>query len=133
MFCSKLPCETSQYFQARLAKIALVCKVTMCVCVWLGYFNNQQVVWCGMIWTYYNWLKKFYNFYMAAVVSITSRHGFRIEVYHGNKYKTKLVCIRCYFHFKNSCTQVIRWSTPVIRYVRRCDIGISKHLQEELA
>ena len=28
------------------------------------------------------WLSKFYNFYMAVVVSIVSRHGLTIEAHH---------------------------------------------------
>ena len=29
----------------------------------------------GTIWTLYDWFKKFYSFYMAAVVDIVSRHS----------------------------------------------------------
>ena len=28
------------------------------------------MTWCGMMWTPYNWLNKFYNFYMRAVIGI---------------------------------------------------------------
>ena len=38
-----------------------------------------------MIWTAYDWLNKFYNFYMAAVVGIVSRRGLSIEVYRRNQ------------------------------------------------
>ena len=37
-----------------------------------------------MLWTQ----NKFYNFYMAALVSIVSRHGLRIKVHHRNQHNT---------------------------------------------
>ena len=33
----------------------------------------------GVIWTPYDWLNKFYSFYMAAVVVIGSGHGLRMK------------------------------------------------------
>ena len=62
--------------------------VCMCVCIHacvcgcvyahpLGYY--WLVVWCGVIWAPYDWFNKFYNFYMTAIVSITSRCGLGIE------------------------------------------------------
>ena len=33
----------------------------------------------------YDWINKFYNFYMAAIASIISRHGLAIEVCCGNQ------------------------------------------------
>ena len=33
-----------------------------------------------MIWTPYDWLNKFYSLYIAAIVSIISRHDFTIEI-----------------------------------------------------
>ena len=48
------------------------------------------MMWHGM--DPYGWLNKFYNFYMAAVIGIDSRHGLIIEAHHRNQpYKTKLV------------------------------------------
>ena len=38
----------------------------------------------GVIWTPYDWLNKFYSFYMAAVVIIGSGRGLRVEARHGN-------------------------------------------------
>ena len=44
-----------------------------------------------MIWTPYDWLNKFYSFYMAAAVVFISRHCLRIEEHCKNQsYKTKL-------------------------------------------
>ena len=38
--------------------------------------NNYK---CDVIWTLYDWLNEFYNFYMAVVVDIISRHGISID------------------------------------------------------
>ena len=35
-----------------------------------------------MIWMLFDWLNKFKNFYMAAVVAIIGKHGFIIEACH---------------------------------------------------
>ena len=35
----------------------------------------------GMIWTLYDWLNKFYSFYMTAVVNIVSWHGMFYKVF----------------------------------------------------
>ena len=55
--------------------------VRMCVSVCLP---PRLLTTSGMIWTAYDWLNKFYSFYMAAVVIIGSGRGLRIEVHHGN-------------------------------------------------
>ena len=49
----------------------------MCVCVCVCVSAPKAI-------TQYDWLNKFYSFYMAAVVVIGSGHGLRIEVHHGN-------------------------------------------------
>ena len=49
--------------------------------------------------TLYDWLKKFYNFYMAAVVGIVSRHGLRNEVHCTNQ-PNKIKLVFRYFHCK---------------------------------
>ena len=33
----------------------------------------------GMIWAPYDWINRFYSFYMVAIVVITSRHGLSIN------------------------------------------------------
>ena len=38
----------------------------------------------GVIWIPYDWLNKFYSFFMATAVIIASRRGLRIELCHGN-------------------------------------------------
>ena len=39
----------------------------------------------GMIWALYDWLNKFYSFYMAAIVDNISGRGPSIDVYHTNQ------------------------------------------------
>ena len=45
----------------------------------------SYVMWAGMIWNSYDWLKKFYSLYMAAIVGIVSRHGLLIKACHRNQ------------------------------------------------
>ena len=52
----------------------------MCACV----SDPRLLITSGVIWTPYDWLYKFYSFYMAAAVVIGSRRGLRIEACHGN-------------------------------------------------
>ena len=42
----------------------------------------------GVIWILYDWVNKFYSFYMVAVVGIISMSGLGIEV-HCRKYPNK--------------------------------------------
>ena len=51
----------------------------MCVCP-----LPRLLITSGVIWTPYDWLNKFYSFYMAAVVIIGSGRGLRIEARRGN-------------------------------------------------
>ena len=56
--------------------------VYMCVCVCVSVCALRPIITSDVIWTPYDWLNKFYNFYMAAVVVIISRHDLKIEVLH---------------------------------------------------
>ena len=38
-----------------------------------------------MIWAQYDWLNKFYNFYMAAVVIIDDGRGLKVEAFRINQ------------------------------------------------
>ena len=63
-------------------------------------------MWC-MIWTVYDWLNKFYNFLMAAIVSIIIRSGLRIKMHHKNqRNKTKMILYRPLFHIKGHLNQL---------------------------
>ena len=46
----------------------------MCLCP-----PPRLLITSGMIWTPYDWLNKFYSFYMAAEVVISSGRGLRIK------------------------------------------------------
>ena len=50
----------------------------VCMC---GYICPvlRLLITSDMIWTPYDWLKKFYSFHMAATVGIVSRHGLTVE------------------------------------------------------
>ena len=62
-------------------EIDFVCDVCMCVCVCPPL---RPLITSGVIWTPYDWVKKFYSFYMAAAVVIGNGRGLRIEVGCGN-------------------------------------------------
>ena len=90
----------------------------------------------SMIWTPYDWLNKFYSFYMAAAV-ISSGCGLRIEECCGNqpnKSKPALYkpLIHCNSHYKQLYfTKVTRQSTSVIKVgVAYVNICVLKHLKE---
>ena len=70
----------------------------VCVCVCL---LPRLLITSGMIWTLYDWLNKFYSFYMAAVVIIHS--GCVIET---NPISINQSCISHYFHFNNRLKQL---------------------------
>ena len=49
----------------------------MCVCLPL-----RLLIISGMIWTPYDWLNKFYSYYMATVVVIVNGLGLGIGTHH---------------------------------------------------
>ena len=61
----------------------------VCVCVYVHvcvlYPPLRVLITSGMIWNPYDWLNKFYSFYMVAVVGIISKRGFGIQVHHRNQ------------------------------------------------
>ena len=71
---------------------ACVC-VCVCVCVYLCVSPSPRLlIASGLIWTLYDWFNKFYSFYMAAVVIISSGCSLRIKVCRRNQpNKSKLV------------------------------------------
>ena len=81
-------------------EIAFVQEVGMhfCVCVYVCVFVYVSMcvfvcVFClllstrlsGIVWTQYDWVNKFYNFYMSAVVDVVSRCGSSIDAHHRNQ------------------------------------------------
>ena len=63
-----------------LCKCLYVC---MCVCVHMS--APRLLITSGMIWTPHHRLNKFYSFYMAVIVGITSMHGLIIKTCHRNQ------------------------------------------------
>ena len=57
-------------FLKLLLSVKSVACVLVCACVCLP---PRLLITSGMIWTIYDWLNKFYSFYMATVVIIGSR------------------------------------------------------------
>ena len=68
-------------------KISLLQEVRVCVGVYACVHVSipKLLVSGGMIWTPYDWLNKFYNFCMAAIVGIVSRRGLGIEAHRINQ------------------------------------------------
>ena len=57
--------------------------------------------------TSYDWLSKFYSFGMAAIVSIDSRRGLKIEVHYRNQpSKGKLALYKSLLHFYSHLKQL---------------------------
>ena len=51
-----------------------LCGSSVCVCVFTCVCPSLRLlITCGMIWTPYDWLNKFYSFYMAIVVIVNGR------------------------------------------------------------
>ena len=48
--------------------------MSVCVCM-----SAPEAITSGVIWTPYDWLNKFYSFYMTAVVVIDDGHGLTVE------------------------------------------------------
>ena len=55
----------------------------MCLCVCVSP-PPRLLITSGVIWTPYDWLNKFYSFYMATAVIIGSGRGLRIEAHGGD-------------------------------------------------
>ena len=84
----------------------------------------------------YDWLNKFYSFYMAAIVSIISRHGLTTKVHCRNQpNKSKLALLHFnnhlkqllisdkmeHFSYKGGCG--IRGHTRITMFKRRAGLG----------
>ena len=98
-------------------EIHLVRKVCVSVCP-----PPRLVITSGVIWTPYDWLKKYYSFCMAAIVSIVSRCGLRIEVRHRNQPdKSKPTLYKPLLHLYSHLKQLyISNKTELFAYKRKC-------------
>ena len=78
---------------------ACVC-ACMCACVCVSLL--PRLVISGVIWTPHDWFNKFCRFYMAAIVSIISKWGLKIEACHRNQpNKSMLALHKPWIHFNN--------------------------------
>ena len=86
-------------------EIDLVCKVCLCVCPPPRLVTASDVMWHDM--NPYDWLNKFYSFYMAAIVGIISIRGFRIEACCRNQpNKTELTLYKPLLYFYSHLEQL---------------------------
>ena len=102
----------------------------MCVCSPLSLLIISSVIWIP-----YDWLNRFYSFYVAAVVGIVSRRGLSIDACHEKQpSKYKLALYKQSIHFNCSLKQLYisrRWRPPVIKVVVAwC---VSRHLKITLS
>ena len=57
-------------------------RTSVCICVWVFVCPPLGLlITCGMKWTPYDWLNKFYSCYMATVLVIINGHGIRIGMH----------------------------------------------------
>ena len=56
----------------------------VCACVCVCVSAPRLLITCGMIWTPYNWLNKFYSHYMEIVVVIVNGRGLGIDTCHSH-------------------------------------------------
>ena len=98
----------------------------MCVCP-----LPRLLITSGVIWTPYDWLNKFYSFYMAAVVVIGSGRGLRIEARRGNQSnKSKPALYKPLYHC-NSSLKGLYFSnkTECFSYKGGCGICECTHIE----
>ena len=106
---------------------------SVCVCL-----SPMMLITSGVIWTQYDWLNKFYDFYMTATANIVSRCGLTIDACYSNQpYKSKLALRKPWIHFNRHLKQlyiiVTRWNASVIKVgVAYVGVHILRYLKEEL-
>ena len=97
---------------------------------------EAQLIISGMIWTLYDWVSKFYSFYMAAIVDIVGRGGLTIEVHHGNQpSRSKLALCTLWIHFNRHLKQLYTNNkVEYFSYKRGCSVvgvHVSRCLKEK--
>ena len=79
---------------------------TVCVCVFVRVYVRlplRLLITNGVIWTPYDWLHKFYSFYVAAIVGIISRCVISIDALCENQpNKHKLTLFKLLIHLNSS-------------------------------
>ena len=65
--------------------LSAVCVMCVRVCAHVCVSAPKLLITSCIIWTQYDWLNKFYSFYMAAAVVISSGCDLRIEAHCGNQ------------------------------------------------
>ena len=63
----------------------IFCPQRVCICLCLCVSAPRLVMTSSVIRTPYDWLNKFYSFYVTAIVVIVSNCGFTIEVHRRNQ------------------------------------------------
>ena len=89
-----------------------------------------------MTQTPYDWLNKFYNFYMVVVVSIFSGRGISLHTRRGNQpNEHKLALYKPFLH-GNNYFKKLQLTNKAERFIKvgmvNTDIYVSNHLKEEL-
>ena len=76
-------------------------RTSVCVFVYVYVSAPRLLITSGMIWTPYDWLNKFYSFYMAAVVVIDDGRGLTVEACRINQpNKSKLLLYKLLLSLK---------------------------------
>ena len=80
------------------------------VCAWVSVSAPKLIITsgvCGVIWSSYDYLSKFYSFCMAAIIGIVSSHGLRFEACCRNQpNKSKLAVYKPLLHFYSHLKQL---------------------------
>ena len=111
-------------FWKLILSMACVCVyVYACVSVCLP---PKLVIPCSVMWTPFDWLNKFYNFYKEAVVGIDSRWGLRIQACCRNQPNRSKIWI----HFNSHLKQLyISNKMEHFRYKGLCGIHWCTHIE----
>ena len=111
--------------------------VYVCVCVWTYLricfcLPPRLLITSGVVWIPYDWLHKYYRFYMAAIVGIVSRRDFTIEARYRNQGNRSTLVL---YNYVNGCLKQLYISNKTEHFSYKVDVvwHVSKHLKEELA
>ena len=111
-----------QHMPGFLRKINFVWDSGVSVCL-----LPKLLITSEMLWTPFDWLNKFYNFYMAAVIGINSSHGLTITIkvcHIKQPNKSKLAML---LHFK--CLKQLYTSNKIEHFSYKGDFGFIFYTQ----